>query len=87
MLNFNLCSNQFVKGKLLPPKIAAQEAVNREREIDKSIIELFTKLENSVSSPILDSLAGNYTTGFFQQNKVIFVVTRRLSQSQLKYRS
>jgi hypothetical protein len=71
MLNFFLSKQQFNKGKLVPPKISAQEAINLEREVDKAIIKELKSLENSVKAPVFDSLATNYTTGFFTQNKMI----------------
>eukprot|EP00826_Nyctotherus_ovalis_P011005 TRINITY_DN12873_c0_g3_i4.p3 TRINITY_DN12873_c0_g3~~TRINITY_DN12873_c0_g3_i4.p3 ORF type:complete len:126 (+),score=55.81 TRINITY_DN12873_c0_g3_i4:384-761(+) len=71
MLNFFLSKDQFNKGKLVPPKISAQEAINMERELDKVIVKELKALEESVKAPVLESLASNYTTGFFAQNKMI----------------
>jgi len=71
MLNYFLSKEQFDKGKLVPQKISSQEAINLEREVDKAIMNELKSLENSVNTPIFESLATNYTTGFFTQNKMI----------------
>lgn len=41
-----------------------------ELEVDKAIFQQIKELEKCAKTPVLDGLASNYTTGFFQLNKM-----------------
>jgi len=79
-LNFFISREQSDKGKLVPQKATTQAAMNLEREIDRTVLQQFRCLEETVKAPVLDSLQGNYTTSFFSQNKMpsSFVTVRKL---------
>lgn len=80
MLNFFLCKKQFDKEKLVPPKALAQAEQNLEEELDREVQRKLRALEDTVRTPVLDSLQANYTTAFFLQNKMssAHVVVRKL---------
>lgn len=76
MLNFYLSQEQAESNKKTtePTKnlyLNEDASQNAEKEVDKALLDQFKKLENSVRAPVLDSMAINYTTGFFQQNKMV----------------